>query len=62
MNASLTTAPGQTEIIEVPTLDIGRGRYNPGAPSGGNKRSGTRRELGAGVEECLQTKSLRLPI
>ena len=82
-NASIITAPGKAEIIELPAptegaqlsaiafacggqtgeLAINRGKYNPVAPLGGNKRSGTRGELGrAGVEEYLQTKSLQLPI
>lgn len=43
-------------------LDINGVPYNPLAPFGGYKQSGTGRELGAaGLDEYLQLKSLQLP-
>ena len=41
-------------------VDINGGQYNPLAPFGGYKQSGTGRELGKyGLEEFLQVKSLQ---
>src|SRR5207237_4354424 len=42
-------------------VDINGGAFNPLAPFGGYKQSGTGRELGRyGLEEFLETKSLQL--
>ena len=42
-------------------VDVNGGRFNPLAPFGGYKQSGTGRELGRyGLEEFLEVKSLQL--
>ncbi|MFL6129482.1 MAG: aldehyde dehydrogenase family protein, partial [Mycobacteriales bacterium] len=42
-------------------VDVNGGRFNPVAPFGGYKQSGTGRELGRyGLEEFLEVKSLQL--
>ncbi len=47
--------------IEAGQVDINGQKFNPLAPFGGYKQSGTGRELGAhGLEEFLETKSLQL--
>mgnify|MGYP003667513375 CR=1 FL=1 len=48
--------------LRVGQVDINGGAFNPAAPMGGMKHSGTGRELGrAGIEELLETRSFQLP-
>ena len=48
--------------IRTGQVDINGGKFNPRAPFGGYKQSGTSRELGHfGLEEFLLVKSLQLP-
>ncbi|MBA4741480.1 MAG: aldehyde dehydrogenase family protein [Azoarcus sp.] len=48
--------------LRVGQVDINGGVFNPAAPMGGMKYSGTGRELGrAGIEEFLETRSFQLP-
>ncbi len=47
--------------IRTGQVEINGGSFNPVAPFGGYKQSGTGRELGqVGLEECLEVKSLQL--
>lgn len=56
------TAVAFARQVQTGQLDINGGKYNPGAPFGGYKKSGIGRELGRiGFEEYLQVKSLQLP-